>query len=55
MPTDKRTHEFFEVEKEKGFRAFLTTAHASSTRADYARVWNKIWPVFLATTRGDNV
>ena len=44
-----------EVGKEDKFETFLATAHASSTQADYARVWKNIWPVFLATTtRGED-
>ena len=48
-----RVCKFAEVSREDGFAKFLTTGHTKSTQADYARVWERVWPVFLASIRGD--
>ena len=41
---------FAESGREGKFAKFLATGHAKSTQAEYARVWEKVWPAFLATT-----
>ena len=53
MSAIEKRSRFAEAGKEDGFARFLATSHAKSTQADYARVWERVWPVFLASIQGD--